>query len=351
MVLLVNCCLGFALTLAGCSFGADADEKSEGSLATVTDGAWTQVAPAGGLPTARANHALVYDPTGRQVILFGGGTEELEHNDTWTYDPVVNTWTDLHPGGDLPPARRFHAMAYDPTSGLVILFGGVSDLEPLADTWAYDPRSDRWIDLAPGGDVPAPRGFHSLVSEPISGKVLLFGGGDQNGDMNDLWAYDPVTNTWSELQPDGHAPSGRSGLSAVWDPVGSRILVFGGRSAEFFNDLWTYDYAGNKWTELEVPDDLPSPRAFQTMVYDQSAGRVLLFGGGADDGAVNDTWAYDPAADVWTELQPAGGQPSGRVFQSMVYHDASKCVVMFGGTNEQAESLNDTWIYRSVGNM
>jgi N-acetylneuraminic acid mutarotase len=291
---------------------------------------------------------MAYDPTSGRVILFGGGDGEAEYNDTWAYALVENTLTELHPAGDLPRVRRFHAMVYDPDNGQVILFGGVSEQEPLSDTWAYDPVANRWAELKPGGEVPSPRAFHSLVLEPTSGKILLFEGGDETGDMNDVWEYDSVTNAWSELNPEGPPPTGRGGLSTVWDPVEDRIIVFGGRSAEFFNDLWTYDYAGNVWAEVESTEDVPTPRGYQAMVYDIAGGRALLFGGGTDEGGLNDTWAYDPAGNTWTELEPEGRQPSERIFHAMVYHDASGRVVMFGGGNDQGEFLSDTWVYDSL---
>ena len=40
---------------------------------------------------------MVYDSVHQMVILFSGTPTAL-FNDTWAYDPVANTWTDLKPG-------------------------------------------------------------------------------------------------------------------------------------------------------------------------------------------------------------------------------------------------------------
>ena len=51
-----------------------------------------------------------------------------------------------------------------------------------------------------------------MVYDTQTNKVILFGGDGNNGnDLNDTWAYDPQSNTWTELSPSGVTPGpGRS---------------------------------------------------------------------------------------------------------------------------------------------
>ena len=46
---------------------------------------------------------MAYDPTTRRLIMFGGRRRQsagyVTFNDTWAYDPVANTWTELKPAG------------------------------------------------------------------------------------------------------------------------------------------------------------------------------------------------------------------------------------------------------------
>ena len=43
------------------------------------------------------------------------------------------------------------------------------------------------------------------------------------------------------------------------------------------------------------------------MAYDPVTHRLIMFGGLSDTAAsLDDTWAYDPAANAWTELHPNG---------------------------------------------
>ena len=47
---------------------------------------------------------------------------------------------------------------------------------------------------------------------------------------------------------------------------------------EILNDTWAYDYNSDTWTVLE-PVEAPSPRDYSDMVYSDSLNQVILFGG------------------------------------------------------------------------
>jgi N-acetylneuraminic acid mutarotase len=132
---------------------------------------------------------MVYDSSTGKVILFGG-SGDTDLNDTWAYDPAANIWTNLKPSGDLPSARDGHSMVYDSSTGKVILFGGSNESDPtFNDTWAYDPVGNTWTNLNPSGSLPSGRVGHSMVYDPTTGKVILFGGLGEQGIFDDIWAY------------------------------------------------------------------------------------------------------------------------------------------------------------------
>jgi N-acetylneuraminic acid mutarotase len=107
------------------------------------------LAPTGTVPTERSGYAVVYDSRAGRMILFGGFNATAEFNDTWAYDPATNRWTDLAPAGTLPSVRGFHAMVFDPQTGRVIMFGGFDGERYLNDTWTYDPATNEWIESIP----------------------------------------------------------------------------------------------------------------------------------------------------------------------------------------------------------
>ena len=72
---------------------------------------------------------MAFDPAGGKVVLFGEEHPEGHidcygnNNDTWTYDGT--TWTRQSPTTS-PRGRINAAMAYDPTIGQLVLFGGTA---------------------------------------------------------------------------------------------------------------------------------------------------------------------------------------------------------------------------------
>jgi N-acetylneuraminic acid mutarotase len=363
-VTLVLCVCVLALSIAGCADGPTAvtvetatDAGAPSATTPVTPavtsvplgaGAWTDLAPSGDRPAPRDSHALVYDSSTARMILFGGWGGDITYfSDTWAYDPAVNVWTELDPAGAVPAARAFHQMVSDSNTGRVILFGGArGDEDVLADTWTYDPVADVWTELTPVGAAPPARMDHALVYDAAHGRVILFGGWNGAKAFADTWAYDPASNTWTDLHPAGDAPSARDSHALVYDPDTALIYLFGGFTEQVVGDMWAYDPAANTWTELRPAGEMPAARDRHRMVYDPVRRQVLLFGGWLDDYCVDDTWAYDPAANAWVELDPNGDRPSRRDSQAMAYDPGTGKVILFGGVEPEAWTrFEDTWSY------
>jgi N-acetylneuraminic acid mutarotase len=308
---------------------------------------WTDLQPAGAAPAPRFGHSLAYDPAGGKVILFGGRDAE-DYVDTWAFDPGTDTWTLLNPGGRRPWARHGHAMVYDPSRGRIILFGGTSMaglLIGLNDLWIYDPAANTWTMLTPSGDVPPGRSGHAMAYDPVTRKVILFGGSAQSQYLGDTWTYDPASNSWTQINPLGDRPSARYAASLVFDPGLNKLLLFGGRDANDLNDIWAFDPATKTWTRLNPVGDVPPPRYHNGMVYDTQAGRTILFGGNAQDvGYLNDTWTYDSAANSWTKLETEGEPPAARFACGLVFVPEAGRTILFGGA-DKSKTFADTWGY------
>ncbi|HLF60746.1 MAG TPA: kelch repeat-containing protein [Acidimicrobiia bacterium] len=165
---------------------------------------WVDLKPANAMPR-RWFPAMAYDPGCDRVIVFGGfpnAASDETSSETWGYDYNTNTWTDLAPAVS-PSARAYAAMAYDPASQRMILFGGQPYPESIGDTWAYECESNLWTELLT--DVgPSQRGKHAMAYNPIDGKIVLFGGATIVGGgpkwealPAETWIFDPADNTWT----------------------------------------------------------------------------------------------------------------------------------------------------------
>lgn len=207
----------------------------------------------------------------------------------------------------------------------------VSATTALAPATAATEGAPTWTQLEPVGNVPSPRGDHSLVYDPGIGAVILFGGYDGTSFLNDTWAYDPVANTWTELNPSGVAPSATTKASLVYDPGTGKVIAYE-------EGIWAYDSVTNAWTELHPVGDQPPARGGSSMTYDPASGKVIMFGGqtDTDDTCYNDTWAYDSATNTWANLNPAGSLPDERWGAAMVYDEASGKMILCGGLSAEA---------------
>ena len=99
-----------------------------------TDG-WRQRPTLGATgPAARSGQSMAYDASRLRTVLFGGADEQAGHlGDTWEWDGT--DWSGIATGSASPPARSFHAMAYDSKRSRVVVFGGFGDSGALGDTW------------------------------------------------------------------------------------------------------------------------------------------------------------------------------------------------------------------------
>jgi N-acetylneuraminic acid mutarotase len=271
-------------------------------------------------PPARDGFGMIYDPQLQKSIIFGGinedGSEYEVFEDLWTYDSAANIWNEIVPTNK-PSARSGHAMVYDSINHKTILFGGWDEIfRSHQDTWVYDSQANQWIDVIPNTS-PEERVSHSMCYDPVSQKVILFGGyKDVGPHFNDTWEYDYNLNTWTELNPS-NSPSGRYGTQMVYDPINQRIVLFGGHSTSILDDTWIYYYENNTWTELNTTGS-PDTRYWHGMVYDSHNHKIVIFGGrheGAPGDAIDDTWIFNPSNNHWTEVLPSN-HPSNRMYYS-----------------------------------
>ena len=292
--------------------GFDGDELLADSW--IWDGdRWDEVsAEAGVSPPARGDHAMVYDRGRDRVVLFGGfDADSNPLGDTWEWDG--DRWEQASFEGTSPPARFWHAMAYDPGREAVVLFGGTSTGEDfLADTWHWNGTA--WESFE--GSAPA-RSKHAMSYDPIRETVVLFGGDDAGFDRpGDMWEWDGAT--WRELFPPtgGALPPARAEHAMATHHDRERIVVFGGIGpfGVVLEDTWEWD--GTRWQELTPRAGGPAGRYWHAMAYDANLGRVALFGGatGANNLMPNELWLWDG----WDwESRDATPAPSARRFHAL----------------------------------
>ncbi len=181
-------------------------------------------------PGALFDAAAAYDAKRREVVLFGGSRDGKPSGETWTWDG--ERWS-LRPEtkGDrgAPRARFGHAMTWDARRGVVALVSGRDERAYVGDTWSWD--GERWTPhlIREGDTVPAGREGSALAFDPATGELVLFGGSGVKGDpakpFGDLWSYDGYG--WRERKLPA-TPSARLRAHLYFDSARKGLVLEGG---------------------------------------------------------------------------------------------------------------------------
>jgi YVTN family beta-propeller protein len=159
-------------------------------------GTWTILAS---MPQVANVATGVYYPPTNKIYVFGGYNDESGQNlnSTQIYDIASNTWSI---GSHMPDMRSQCAGGYVPATGKIYIISGyntgsVTSAQP--NTWEYDPVSDSWTDLT--GSAPFPHPAGGFAYGVINNKLYVAGGRDANNQIINLtWEYDPVADTYTQ---------------------------------------------------------------------------------------------------------------------------------------------------------
>lgn len=300
-------------------------------LTGINEEVWSQKA---GGATSRSFASVVWDPQDRQVLVFGGSTGATPHlNDLWAYDPSTDSWARKASAAGAA-GRVQHTAVWDSTNRQMLVFGGYDGASRLNDLWAYNPTTNTWTQKASGA---TPRYYHTAVWDGQNGQMLVFGGYD-GGYKNDLWAYSPSANSWS--QKSGGA-SARDAHSAVWDSTNNRMLVFGGdkMGGTRVNDLWAYSPSIDSWTPMKSG---ATPRWEHSAVWVPGKEAMLIYGGSGAGGDLDDLWAYFPSTNTWTQKSSGA---TARVGAGAAWDPQNHQMLLFGGSSGGVPCPNAMWSY------
>jgi hypothetical protein len=309
--------------------------------------AWTASTLPSLRPDGKYNGTAMVDPLAGRMLVFGGRTNAFGNSSNVVWQlPLAGppVWSPLAVAGTPPPGRQYHSAILDPVRMRMIIYAGTEVLNSgisLNDIWALSlTGTPTWTQLSPLGTPPAARQGHTATYDPVGDRMIVFGGLAGVGpgaDVNDLWSLSlSGTPTWSPLAASGTPPSPRSFHSAIYDEPSGRIVFFGGSGP--LNDTWALTLgASPAWSQLSPTGTPPSPRHGHTAVVDDQRGRMLVFSGSdtSFNFERNDVWALSlGASPAWTQLAPAGTwPPGGREGACAIYDHSLDRMLAFGGYN------------------
>jgi YetA-like protein/Bacterial Ig-like domain (group 1)/Dockerin type I domain len=191
-------------------------------------------------------------------------------------DPSKNTWHQLKPA-HFAQSAYFSSMVYDPDDDVLFQFG-------------YDYKAsthDNWV-------------YCRTAENPTPGVLTA----------KQSAAGCTAPDDWSEvIVTGGVQPLGDSNPGMLYDPVTKKVLVFGGQSNKgglYQAVVWAYDVPTHTWTQKGLTTTAPPLDntvywGQPAWAYNSATGKVLYHYTGGGTGSTSD-WQYDPVADTWTQL-------------------------------------------------
>lgn len=193
-----------------------------------------------------------------------------------------------------------------------------------------------YVQRDPNGPRPAPRQNHAMAFDASRGVTVLFGGlgrdqFGQNVAFDDTWEFDGTH--WSQRSPPT-SPGFRYAHATVYDSARQRVLLYGGSAPSCSvgcaptpsSQVWEWN--GQDWSLAWTFGALGGPahsRApFPALAYDPLAQRMVLYTGSnpSTDTYQGQTWEYNPASASWLQLS-AEGPTTGNGTPAM-YFDSSR---------------------------
>jgi hypothetical protein len=367
---------------------------------------WSVIAGTGDTPLPVSNALGVYDEADHVLLVWGGNGSDGEvrslslSTEIWTVEPNTNWqpapeghthpigawtggnsqmlvldgennsqmyefhyfpddgsyWQDWRDPGAAGEIRYGAAFVYNREDDVALLTNGSNSYEqPVQSTWSYSFSGQKgwcntFFNSLCGNETPALT-RHVAVWDPLRRRMLVFGGMDAGYNRrNSVYAMEYMPggyNCWSEIATIGTPPTGRYGTAAVYDPVGDRLLVFGGSDVSGYprDDLWQLSLAGvPTWSEITATGG-PGAREDHTAIYDAAHRRMIVFGGtNSFAGHPGDeAWALNLPALTWTLLQPTGPTPPVHARHTAVYDSRRVRMLVFGGDVSWGADARETW--------
>ena len=216
-----------------------------------------------------------------------------------------------------------------------------------------------WSSLDTSNAHPSARREYAAVHDFRRNRYLIFGGfgfgaPDPGGLFMEVWALslDGTNPAWARLDIAGPSPGERHSPQWGYDPARQRLLIFGGYghhypgwSNEYLNDVWELSLDGTPaWTELQPTGTAPDGRLAGASVYDPLRQRFVGFGG--TRGLPVDTWALDLSGEpAWLADSLGGASPPGSYGMTAIYDIFRDRMLTFGGStsDDYFGVHNDVW--------
>ena len=206
--------------------------------------------------------------------------------------------------------------------------------------WRFDPGTNTWAQMAPfpGQARVAPACF------VIGNKAYLVTGSVQNSGtcVTECWEYNASNNTWTQKA----SFPGSARTYAVGFAIGGKgyIGTGGNEYVDFEHDFYAYDTATDSWARIA---DFPGIARSCANGFSANGKGYVCFGRDTNYNLFKDMWEYDPVANSWTQKTSCPGSPiycaSGFAICNNIYVGSGVDTVGWTHTFWKYNTITDTW--------
>jgi hypothetical protein len=283
-------------------------------------------------PRARWESSLAYDPTRGVAVAYGGRDIPVDFDETWEWHGDV--WTRVSPV--LTPGPLItHGSTFDPIRNRVVVsFGHASGICQI-NSYSYDALGSSWDPIP--GTRPLPRCRVELVPSDAHQGVVMHGGSNSGNPRSDTWVL--RVNGWEELATT-NAPL-RSDYAMSYDSRRAEVVIYGGDAGlQYVGETWVL--RGTDW--VQIPTSGPGVRTSAAMIYDPVRGVSILIGGDYRSTTDDFTWLFDGMN--WSSLSTVLNPDMNRYSANMVWDPVHEVALLAAGMPGAGDwAYNDLWAF------
>lgn len=315
------------------------------------------------------SRTLVRDP---EKELTDREREQIEAYRRWWSENVV--FQDGHltttRGGPIMPAHTWDAFCYDDRVGRLIWGMGaspaaqlathayftkkaVSELERQTDPtytpmWMFDVDNRRWVHYRTSGKHAELRGMGATMTylPDLGASIWYVAAQNVSPAAYEMWTFDAAGDKWTELKPNGGKTISTLAVKEGAAPMAEQQAAYSPKHRKLVGvlgpDTFVYDVVAGAWSKPVTDERIYGHDAHSVFAYDSHADVFLLAFAPDGRGKELRLAAYSLAANRWQMIDPAGpGVPAIQYGGYTGYYDPDHNVFVI-----QGRYSDRLWVYR-----
>jgi N-acetylneuraminic acid mutarotase len=272
-------------------------------------------------------------------FLVGGLLDQDFTRKMYSYNPIQNDWDDeLSWGGETGSGQnRGSAVSFVVNNIAYVGLGEGSTANYYKDLWQYDPVAQTWTQLA---DF-AGSARHGAVAFATSTHGYVGTGQSETGLTKDFYKYNPLTNTWEAINDF----PGTARKYAVGFMMGDQGYLATGDDGTYRNDLWQYHPEFDLWVQKA---NMPTLGRSGAVGWGTFPTLYVATGEDANGTYQKDVWEYNFYGNTWFQRADFPGLPRKHA-TAFVINDVA--YVGTGYNSDEAIYLDDFFKYERMLGM